>query len=68
VQLIVNRQSGQWGTSYDPAKDLVRVPMQVRTATAPQEDFTIALIGSGNARELRMAWDTFVWSVPLAVK
>jgi hypothetical protein len=68
VQLIVNGQSGQWGTSYDPAKDLVRMPMQVRTATAPQEDFTIALIGSGNARELRMAWDTFVWSVPLAVK
>ena len=68
VQLIINRQSGQWGTSYDPAKDLARVPMQVSTASAPLEDFTISLAGSNSSTELRMAWDTFVWSVRIAAK
>ena len=27
-QLIINRQTGQWGTEYDQAQDLARIPMQ----------------------------------------
>ncbi|HZS62579.1 MAG TPA: DUF2911 domain-containing protein [Gemmatimonadaceae bacterium] len=68
VTLIINKQHGQWGTDYDPAQDLVRVPMQVTTASSPQEDFNIAVTGSGNADELRMSWDTFVWTVPITAK
>ncbi|HST61893.1 MAG TPA: DUF2911 domain-containing protein, partial [Longimicrobium sp.] len=41
--LIVNRQTGQWGTQYDPSRDLVRIPMQVSTLRSPVEQFTIAL-------------------------
>ena len=68
VQLIINRQHGQWGTNYDPAQDLVRVPMKTSTATSPQENFAIAITGTGNSGELRMSWDAFVWSVPIAVR
>ncbi|MDB4911731.1 MAG: hypothetical protein JWO39_2554 [Gemmatimonadetes bacterium] len=68
VQLIINRQHGQWGTDYDPAQDLVRMPMKSSTAPAPQESFAIDISGSGNDGELRMSWDTFVWSTPLTVK
>ena len=28
-KLIVNRQTGQWGTEYDPKLDLARIPMKV---------------------------------------
>ncbi|MEO6211776.1 MAG: DUF2911 domain-containing protein [Gemmatimonadaceae bacterium] len=68
VQLIVNTQHGQWGTAYDPAKDLVHVLMQASTAPSPQENFTIDLTNAGNAGALRISWDAFVWSVPINVK
>jgi DUF2911 family protein len=68
VQLIINRQHGQWGTNYDPAQDLVRIPMKASTAPAPQENFLIGIPGSGASGELRMSWDVFVWSVPVALE
>jgi hypothetical protein len=68
VQLIINRQHGQWGTDYDAAQDLVRVPMKSSTAPSPQENFAIDISGAGNNGELRISWDAFVWSVPITVK
>jgi hypothetical protein len=68
VQLIVNSQHGQWGTDYDRTKDIGYVPMRVSTAASPQEDFAISVTGSGNGGELRLSWDTFIWTVPIAVK
>jgi hypothetical protein len=68
VQLIINRQHGQWGAEYDSAQDLVRVPMQASTAPAPQENFTINIVSAGSSGTLRMSWDAFVWSVPVTVK
>ena len=68
VQLIINRQHGQWGTNYDAAQDLVRVPMRASVAPSPQENFAIDVPGSGSSGALRMSWDVFVWSVPLTVK
>jgi len=68
VDLIINRQVGQWGTDYDPSRDLVRIPMAVSTAAAPQERFAITVTGSGNSGELHIQWDTFIWSVPVTVK
>ncbi|MBK5186857.1 MAG: DUF2911 domain-containing protein [Gemmatimonadaceae bacterium] len=65
VQLIINRQAGQWGTDYDPSRDLVRVPMKASTAPSPQENFAIDIIGAGKTGELRISWDAFVWSVPI---
>jgi hypothetical protein len=41
--LIVNRETGQWGTRYDPSLDLIRVPMQVEELDYPVEQFTILL-------------------------
>ena len=60
--LAINKQTGQWGTSYDQAQDLARVPMTVRTVGSPVEQFTIAVTGSA----LTMSWDTTQASVPLA--
>ena len=66
VQLIINRQTGQWGTGYGAAHDIARVPMQV-DAGAHVEQFTIRIdtADPGNAR-LVMEWGTFRWSVPVA--
>jgi hypothetical protein len=39
--LIVNRETGQWGTTYDEERDLARVPMRRVTLEQPVEQLTI---------------------------
>jgi hypothetical protein len=67
IELVINRQHGQWGTSHDPAQDLARVAMQVESVSVPREAFAITLDGTDRGRALRIAWDTFVWSVPVTL-
>jgi len=65
-QLIINRQTGQWGTEYDQAQDLARVPMRVERTPAPVEQFTIELQpGAGTALNLVMTWENTRASVPI---
>ncbi|MEX2179019.1 MAG: DUF2911 domain-containing protein [Gemmatimonadaceae bacterium] len=64
-QLIINRQTGQWGTVYDPAQDLIRVPLARTELLSVVERFTIAIDAVGaNGGVLRLRWDTTEWSVP----
>ena len=66
--LIVNRQSGQWGTEYDKALDLGMGRMKIDTLTTPVEKFTISIVSDGpNRGSLRMAWGTFQWTAPIVV-
>jgi hypothetical protein len=59
-KLIINKQTGQWGTAYDAAQDLGRVDLRMRTLTSPVDAFTMWLVPStqpGAPRgELRFAW------------
>ncbi|HEU5217557.1 MAG TPA: DUF2911 domain-containing protein, partial [Gemmatimonadales bacterium] len=68
VQLIINRQVGQWGTEYDASQDLARLPMRISVSATPREEFAITVTGQGDTGELRIQWDTFVWTVPLKVQ
>ena len=63
--LIINRQHGQWGTDYDAAQDIARVPMKVERGQPTQQDFTISVASGDETGALRLAWDDFVWTVPL---
>jgi hypothetical protein len=67
--LIVNRQTGQWGTDYDKTQDLGRTQMKVATLEEPVEQFAITIeptrAGSGL---LIMRWDTTQASVPIYVE
>jgi uncharacterized protein (DUF2141 family) len=69
AELIVNRQTGQWGTGYDPAQNLGRGSMATETLAAPVERFTIS-IDSSDARRgtLAMAWGAFRWTAPIEVR
>lgn len=67
--LIVNRQTGQWGTIYDPARDLGRVPLTSGAPAEPAERFTITIVtGDGRNGELRFDWDRTRWTIPFSVK
>lgn len=65
-RLIVNRQSGQWGLSYDASRDLGRVAMKMSTPPAPIEMLRYVLTDEGGGRgQLRLEWERRVASVPL---
>ena len=64
--LIVNRQTGQWGTEYDPELDIARIPLVQRTLDDPVETFTISLEPAGTGAVLRLAWERTEWTVTVA--
>ena len=64
--LIVNRNTGQWGTEYDSTYDLVRLAMNVERLAQPVEQFTIAIEPRGKGGVLTLAWERTRASVPLA--
>jgi hypothetical protein len=67
-KLMVNRQTGQWGTVYDPSLDLVRIPMNQRTLRSPVERFTIVLEKTGTrSGVLRLRWETTEVYVPFTI-
>jgi hypothetical protein len=57
--LIVNQQTGQWGTEYTESKDLGRIPMQSKTLPASQENMSISFEHTrGATTELHVKWAT----------
>ena len=64
--LIVNRNTGQWGTEYDSTYDLVRLAMNLERLAQPVEQFTIAIEPRGKGGVLTLAWERTRASVPLA--
>ena len=69
-KLIINKNTGQWGTNYAAEHDLVRVDLRKRTLTQPIESFSMWLVPQqGTATgELRFAWGTAELSTPWAVR
>jgi hypothetical protein len=67
-QLIVNRQTGQWGTVYDQARDLARIPLRVEALPTPVERFTIAVEPQGAGGVLSLSWDRTRLSAPFSVR
>ena len=69
VDLIVNQQTGQWGTEYGRAHDLGTVAMKSETVDPPVEQFTIAIQPSDAGQgKLVMSWGTFRWTAPIVVQ
>ncbi len=53
AKLIVNKQTGQWGTQYDPAQDFARIDLKAESLSQPVEVFTIAVENG----VLALTWD-----------
>lgn len=71
--LIINRQTGQWGTVYDPAQDLARIPVHAdpRRGTAV-EQLTMQFVvirpeGGETSGALLIDWENTRVSVPFTV-
>jgi hypothetical protein len=69
VELIVNKQTGQWGTEYNGALDLGVARMTSQVATSTVEEFTISIIPSDNRHgTLVIEWGSFKWIAAIEVQ
>jgi hypothetical protein len=68
-KLIVNKQTGQWGLTYNQAMDLGRVAMTMSKPPALVEalKYTLSDEGAGKGK-LTLSWENVVASVPFVVK
>ena len=65
--LIVNGQTGQWGTEYAERRDVMRVPMSV-SRIEPVDTFRITVEGGDAEGHLVLAWDTLQGTVPVRAR
>lgn len=67
-KLIVNKQTGQWGTLYNPDLDFARIRLDQRRLRNPVEKLTIGLERNGSRGGiLRIEWEHTSLSVPFSV-
>jgi DUF2911 family protein len=64
AKLIVNKQTGQWGTKYDEKQDLVRIDLKKQALDKPVDQFTIA-VDNGM---VKLMWENTEYLVGIAGK
>jgi hypothetical protein len=66
-KLIVNSQTGQWGTEHHADKDFATIDMTVGTLPQPEERFTIRIEPAADGGVIQFDWDTTRASAPFKV-
>ena len=68
TKLIINSETGQWGTDYHVDKDLARLDLTANKLSQPVEQFVIGIAPQGGGGVLRLAWDDKEYLIPFTVK
>jgi hypothetical protein len=64
--IIVNKQTGQWGTEYDEKQDLGRTKVKAVKTSAPVPQFTISFDNpNGKSTAMNLEWENTKVSVPV---
>lgn len=67
-KLIVNKQTGQWGTVYNPDLDFGRTPLSVKKLKSPIDRLTFVFEKSNNhSGILRIEWENTSLSAPFSL-
>lgn len=68
-KLIVNKQTGQWGTEYNQGQDLARIDMKVTQRPSGLELFTISFDKTGgDSATLKLEWENTIASLDVKEK
>ena len=68
THLIINSQTGQWGTAYDESQDFARIVMHREELDEAVERFTIAIEPTEAGADLQLRWDRTQFSVPMTIR
>lgn len=63
--IILNKETGQWGTNYDASEDLLRVDVPAEEITSTVEQFTIKLVSADDGVNLNLMWENTKVIVPI---
>lgn len=66
-KLIINKQTGQWGTQYDAAQDHGRVDANVTVTDTPVEMLTLSIVDTPAGGAFVMEWAGVRAEVPFVV-
>jgi hypothetical protein len=66
--LIINSETGQWGTNYNMKKDFTRVALKRTELDKAVEQFVIAIDAAPGGGVLKFTWDKLQYSVAFSVK
>lgn len=67
-KLLVNSETGQWGTAHRADRDVFQLDMRVATLPQPVERFTVAVTPDGQGGVLKLQWDATEASIPFTVR
>lgn len=63
--IILNKETGQWGTSYDEKQDQLRVKVDANNHHSIVEKFNITLTPQDNGTDMHLQWDQTDVEVPI---
>jgi hypothetical protein len=66
-QLVVNKQTGQWGTDYDQKQDLGRAELKVEKLAKPAEQVTISFGQANGSPTINIDWGSVRATAPVMV-
>ncbi len=67
-KLIINKQTGQWGTNYDESQDFARFDLKVEKLDKAVEQFTINLEKTSNTPGImNLMWENTLLSTPFMI-
>jgi hypothetical protein len=67
-QLIINKETGQFGTDYNPEHDLGRVDMKIERLSPPADQHTISIDSQPGGGILRVEFGAAKATVPFKIK
>jgi Protein of unknown function (DUF2911) len=69
TKLIINKQIGQWGETYDDKKDLARIDLKKEALTKKADQLTLAIVENpSGGGVLNISWEDVQFSAPFTVK
>ncbi len=66
--LIINSQTGQWGTAYDDSQDFARIMMDSEAIGDVVERFAISIEPADGGATMQLGWDQTRYSVPITIR
>lgn len=67
-KLLINSETGQWGTAHNGARDVYQLDMTTSALPAVVERFTISVVPTTTGGTLHLDWDRTRASIPFTVR
>ncbi len=67
-KLIINKQTGQWGTKYDGSQDLGRADLTKKDLPSPVDQFTIKIDSNSGGGVIHLQWEKTEYLAAFTIK